>query len=286
MSRTNIFELLKQNSNMGKEATRLNALFSSYYFVESPEDAAEYTLEEFVDRFCFTTWSHRSRCIDTKDFLETIDYPALLFRAQMGDLDSFLSVIETIYNFWHLAMNYIEESSEAFECYDAVNTLPNSMDECLSEYNQKAFYFPDEEKCIVAEASPQVTAAAEAVEPEVALSIVRYNHRQMAGDVSGKKVILRAMGDYLEGRKVEITGINASLYDTISGSLNNLNIRHNNINPANKGKYKKAVAEMQPEELEKHYDDLYQLILLAILEIDNVERQRDMKALIQAINSP
>ena len=159
------------------------------------------------------------------------------------------------------------------------------MDECLSEYNKKAYYFPEEERCIIAEDSPQVTAATEATEPEIALDIVHYNHRQLIGEVAKKKAILKTLGDYLEGRKREITDINSALYNTITGALNNLNIRHNNIAPENKSYYHEAVADMPQEELEQHYDNLYQLILLAILEIDNVVRKREMNALIQRVSA-
>jgi len=73
---------------------------------------------------------------------------------------------------------------------------------------------------------------------------------------------------HIGSRKKEITGSKKSLYESISSGLNNLNIRQNNVNPINKGTYKKAVTEMKEKELEKHYDDLYQLILLALLEIE------------------
>ena len=41
---------------------------------------------------------------------------------------------------------------------------------------------------------------------------------------------------------------------------------------------------MSTEELENTYDDIYQLWLLAILEIDNVERKQKMKDLLKKVN--
>lgn len=293
MTRTNIFELLAENNTIGNDVERLDGLFTNTKCFEIDYEYYRrdfnWTLKEFVDSCCFAEWNNRHRCLDVEDFLKTIRYDEILIRAKENSIDDFLTLIEIIYNFWYLAVQYYTENSEHIN-YSKRNNgactakeLKDIMDECLSEYNQKAFYFPDEQKCIITEDSPQVTAAAEASEPEIAIEIVRYNHRQLAGDIIKKKAILKTLGDYLEGRKKEISNINATLYKNITGALNNLNIRHNNTNPENKSYYHKAVAEMPQKELEAHYDDLYQLILLAILEMDNVQRQRDMNELVQRV---
>lgn len=295
MSRTNIFELLAENNTISKDVKRLDTLFTSVCcFEEDPESyqaRERWTLKRFVDQFCFTKWKNRHRCLDVEDYLNTIGYDDLLSIAKCDSLEDFLTIIEIIYNFWHLALDHFPENSfpsiipsRYNNGIETILEISNFMNDCLSEYNQKAYYFKDDEKCIVAEDSPQVTSAAEASEPEIAIEIVRYNHRQLKGDIAKKKAILRALGDHLEGRKKEICNINATLYNNITASLNNLNIRHNNITPENRSYYHKAVAEMPNEELEQHYDDLYQLILLAILEMDNVERQRQMRELIQKVS--
>ena len=54
--------------------------------------------------------------------------------------------------------------------------------------------------------------------------------------------------------------------------LNNLNIRHNNRSKKDKSKYKEYVAKMSKVRLEKWYDELYQMMLLAILLLDNADR--------------
>ena len=54
--------------------------------------------------------------------------------------------------------------------------------------------------------------------------------------------------------------------------LNKMNIRHNNVDESDKSNYVEYVAKLSSDELENWYDELYQLMLLAILELDNVER--------------
>lgn len=54
--------------------------------------------------------------------------------------------------------------------------------------------------------------------------------------------------------------------------FNSVNLRHNNADPDGKN-YIPFVANMMDEEIEKWYDEAYQICLLAFLELDNVERK-------------
>lgn len=65
--------------------------------------------------------------------------------------------------------------------------------------------------------------------------------------------------------------------------LNNLNLRHNNIMPSDNN-YKDFVAKMDIATLENWYDELYQMLLLAFLEIDQIERNSKVKTLKASIN--
>lgn len=284
MSRTNIFELLSANNSFERDAERITTLATEVPFAKKGEEGVlVYSLFDFVDKYCFRRWANRGRCINVYDFLDTIGVGNAL-DCEPDSYDSFFVFVEAIYNFWYLAMNHLKSGHSSFHASNEARELKRIMDDVLSENNLSAHYYTEQEKCIIIEKSPQVTAAAEASAPELAWEIIRYNHRELAGDVAKKKAILKALGDELEGRKAEISSINSTLYNTITGALNNLNIRHNNVNPDNKSTFKQVVADMPAEELEQHYDDLYQLILLAIMEMDNVDRQRDMKQLIQSVN--
>ena len=58
-----------------------------------------------------------------------------------------------------------------------------------------------------------------------------------------------------------------------------MNIRHNNVNPELKGKYKAYAAQMSNSELEKWYDETYQMCLLALLQIENLDRKAEFDKL-------
>lgn len=104
--------------------------------------------------------------------------------------------------------------------------------------------------------------------------MIRYNHHLLKGDIAEKKSILRKFDTILEPRRAELKAVNKKLEDNLFFGLNSLHIRHNNIDPNGKINYKKYVADMGEEELEAWYDEVYQLILLAILLLENTERDR------------
>lgn len=283
MGRTNIFELLQQSNDIGKDVERLHTLFEEYIIAGRIDDKEGFSLKEFVDKFCFCDWKNRQKCVDLADYLETIDYERLYMQSHR-DTNAFLTYIELIYNFWYMATAVVDANKDIFEYFRPIDTLQELMDSCLSELNQKAYYFKDKEQCIIAEDSPQVTTAAEISEPEIALEIVRYNSNQLAGEIGEKKKVLLALAHELDTRKAELDGINKPLATCIFRALNNLNIRHDNCKPGTKN-YKKAIAEMPAAELEGKYDDLYQLILLAFLEMDNKSRKADMEAFLNQVDA-
>ena len=295
MSRTNIFDLWEQSNSIAADAKRVHKLFTDYaIFDDKVNGFFVYSLKEYIEDHLFDNWKGKGKSISADDFLNSIGFNSIVHSAFLNDFLSYIRLIEVVYNYLYIGMKYDTYSPWVFcdmesledNCHAAEYlSIKNYLDDRLSEYNHKAYYDTETERCIIIEDSPQVTAAAEAVEPEVSLEIIRYNPRQLKGNIAGKKAILRNLGHYLDGRDKKIKSINNSLYDTITNMLNNLDIRHNNIYPEKRNYYHEALAKMTDEELEKWYDDLYQLILLAILEMDNVERKRNANEMLKQLNN-
>ena len=87
----------------------------------------------------------------------------------------------------------------------------------------------------------------------------------------------------MEPKRNQIAAIDKALEDGIFYILNNLNLRHNNKTEGDKH-YKQAVAEMDSATLENWYDELYQMMLLAYLQLDQVDRNTKVKALKLAVS--
>ena len=151
----------------------------------------------------------------------------------------------------------------------------------LEKYNHKSYI--DDERILIIEDKPEVTAVAEIIEQDLAIDIIRYNHRSMQGEIELKKKILISLGSELEPKRKELQVLNKQLSEDIFFMLNNMNLRHNNRSKKDMGKYKEYVAKMTKARLEKWYDELYQMMLLAFLLLDNVDRTENVKELKEKI---
>ena len=159
------------------------------------------------------------------------------------------------------------------------------MDDVLGQYNHVAYINEEQECVLIVEDKAEVTAAAEIMPtPTLSIEVVRYNHRTLKGEIELKKKILLALGAELEAKRKKLHLINATLENDIFFMLNNLNIRHDNKSKGDKN-YKEYVAKMRKERLEKWYDELYQMILLAFLLMDNTKRAEKIKELKGKINT-
>lgn len=276
MARKNIFEIMAEQFDLEQELDRIKCLFTSIKCVRIP-GLGNYSVYGYVKRHGFSSWKNRGRCIDIDDFLFQFDYDGLWDTA-CYDIEDLFLLIEIIYNLWHLARCRTSVLVGCDEGAENFRLLKKVMDYCLSHYNYKGEYFPELEQLIVVEDKPEVTAVAEIVEENLAIEIVRYNHYLLKGDLQKKKEILLKIGADLEPKRADIKNINSNLEDGIFYILNNLNLRHNNTIAGDRH-YRQAVVDMDDSTLEEWYDELYQMMLLAYLQLDNVERNRKVKEL-------
>lgn len=112
-----------------------------------------------------------------------------------------------------------------------------------------------------------------------------YNHYSLRGNIEKKRELLLKFANYLEPKRKELKAINSKLESEIFQLFNKLNIRHNNVDKDNKIYYVKYVEQMDINELEKWYDQVYQMYLLAILEIEHLNRKDELSVLINNINN-
>lgn len=280
MARKNIFEMLASVFDISIELDRMYRLFEKMEIVSAFPYV--YTLRDYIKLIGFSTWSNRGRCVDVNDFLSLVGYDSL-WRNAKTDMQALFTLIEIIYNFWYIAERQTFASYESNNRAKDFLLLRKIMDDCLAHYNYRAEYYPELEQLIVIEDKPEATAVAEIVNNDLSYKVLRYNHYMLKGDLQAKKDILLALGANLEPKRKQIKAIDKNLEDGIFYILNNLNLRHNNTTEGDR-QYKQVVAEMNDATLENWYDELYQMMLLAYLQLDQVARNAKVETLKQAVS--
>lgn len=273
MSRSNIFEVLDGKVDVDFEIKTIMELFDKVnLFGLHPN----YRIEEFCDEFCIPFWKSRKFVTSCNEMRERLN----ITNEDIGmglDRQHILILVEYILNVMALCDKQKPENSEwSVEFTMLLENIKNLVE----SLNYEIKVFEEEEKTILVEKNAAATAVAEIMDCETGYSVIEYNHFLLKGNLSKKKQILKALGDQFEGKRVQIKSINNSLASDIGFLLNNLNIRHNNL----EGQSAEAIAQnMTPEELEQWYDDTYQLLLLAFLELDNIPRRQKVNKLKQSI---
>lgn len=278
MSRKSIFDLINSSFDLSQELTRILRLFESTKTVRT-DRWGHLSLLEYMQREGFSTWKNRGHFIDATDFLSAFEYKILRQSALSVNLDLLL-LIEIIYNFWHIAATQTHSLHVHTEQGKNFKLLKTIMDDCLAHYGYKGEYLCEKQQLIVIEDKPEATAVAEITQD---VRFLRYNHFLLKGDLAAKKELLLAFGSDLEPKRATFEAVNKALTSDIFFMLNNLHLRHNNKAEGDKH-YKAVVAKMDNATLENWYDELYQMILLAYLELDQVARGNRVATLKTLLN--
>lgn len=288
MSRKNIFDIIKNNSDPIKEIERIEELLNDDKGVFEKDDLLDISFSEgngisiinYVDKHLFRTWKQRGTCIKCEDMKETIglDTNFDLYDERI-DLPFILNYCVFVLNILYLQ----NKVSKGDTLSDKVEAARKNTVTLLEYCNHEAKYFKKLEKVLVVQKNAQATSVAEMLDNELSYSVLSYNHFLLKGDIAKKKDILLALANDLEPKESQIESLNSKLSTQIFALFNNLNIRHNNKDEKNKKNYKENVAKMKKSELEKWYDDLYQMILLAYLLLDNVERSQRVTELLSSL---
>ena len=271
--RNNIFELMAQNNTVEADVQRIIILFEDRSILEN--NTYGYSLKYSIKHLFFQRWPHRGHCITLDDFLDLVRYKTIKQNAlhNIEPENNLLTLIELIYNFWWFTDEIITMNPDVYTRYKDFTLLKTIMDDLLSQFNHTTHYIEKEKKLLVIEDKSEVTAVAEIIKDDLVTPVIKYNHRSLKGDLSTKRSILSSMAFELEPKRQKIKDFNSKLEDNLFYIANNLNIRHNNVNDGH-GKYKEFVANMDKETLEEWYDELYQMMLLAFLSIDDIENRR------------
>jgi len=278
-----IFEILEEKYDIEQEFNVINRLFSEPNIItyEQYGEGKLVPIEIAINSTCFYSWKQRRGCIslaDMREKLELNNVSSVTKSDMITYLEYFCNIIYLANKKLYYTSFHIQDSHQKTQQFIM---LEDNINILLDHLNYEKQIFEEEEKVILIPKNPAATAAAEISSKDTAMAILKYHHASLKGQIEEKRRLLLSIANEYETLLTKPISGFSDYFDKATNMLNNLNIRHNNKVGKNKKDY---VANMKDEDLERWYDELYQLLLFCILIKDNKERKNKITELLKMIN--
>lgn len=234
--------------------------------------------DELSERFI--GFHFRGTCLSIDEFNDLYEFH---FEREPADfsIDNLISLCEYIYN---MLIDYQITQVPFGWNMPAAPALINVQFylQQISQVIEKIGYMQATEDnfTIFVEKSPAAIAVAESsLMPEnLSYRLISYNHYSMKENLDAKKATILILADLLEPQRASLESIDKTFASDLFYAFNNFYIRHNNTDPQSP-KYKKPIGDLPKEQLEHWYDEVYQMCLLAFLQLEHADRKKDFDVL-------
>lgn len=280
--RKNIFEILESKYDINNEFEKIKSLFHSNLvsYTNVYRITLTYTYTEMV-KDVFYSWKGRGTCISCENMRQELGIDKIENKSTRT-VDEIIVCLEYYDNISRLYIKKVlpELNEYEYQTLPEANILKCNIDVLLNHLNMEEKYILKYDAIIIIPKNPAATAVAEISSEDTAMAILMYHHASLKGQLEEKRKLLQSIAnEYEDLLKNPINGF-TEYFKTARGMLNNLNIRHNNINGANK---KDEISKMSNKQLENWYDELYQLLLFCVLIKDNKERKDKMAEFLKGL---
>ena len=265
--RKNFAQILKSGKvDYKKEYKKLYELlfYKNFYDVNGKPYSAHMAFGEI-----FTSFHFRGTCLSLQEFDEVNGFSFSNPAEKEPTFEDLILIMEYFYNmlFWYQASYppYFESSIDTEFLIQHIIKVADAIG-----YEHKT----ENGLTVFVEKNAVATAVAESdlIPDDLSYKLITYDHHSMRGNIGKKKEIILQLAGIIEGQKKKIHQMNPGLEKDLFYILNNFNIRHNNCDRLSKD-FKPAIAAMDKNELEKWYDETYQMCLLALMEIEQADRK-------------
>ena len=270
MKRKSIFEIIENKYNIKEEIGKIDFLFNDALLIVHNQlnfQQQQGSVEAVIEDRLFFVWKQRGSCLNCEEMRRKLGID--LTKYGLVDIIIRLEYYLNIINLANTKLGYpnCQKTQQFVILEDNIKIL-------LDHLNYEILIIEKEEKVLLVPKSPAATSVAEISTTETATAILMYNHTSLKGDLSQKQSLLLKI--YLEYEKLLKNGIDgfSEYFDKTRGLINKLNIKHNN---------KKEIENLNEEQLEEWYDELYQLLLFCVLIKDNKDRKDKAKEFLESL---
>ena len=265
--RRNFAQVLKAGKiDLKNEYTKFYDLF---YSKDSKDNKS---MEDIVSNN-FTDYYFRGTCLTLEEFNETYGFK---FEKQPQNFneDYLVCFMEYTYNlifylnntFYldHIDMFYLDDNDKSFYL-NQIQRVIDVIGYVRAEEDGFIIFVPKDNNAIA-------VAESKLIPDNISYKVLEYNHHTMKGNIESKKETLIKFADILEPKRVKLNEINKSFTSDLFQLINSCNIRHNNRDK-DSNNYRKYIAEINNNELEHIYDEIYQMCLLAFMQLEHTDRK-------------
>lgn len=254
--RKSIFELLMSGEeiNLSVEYDTIEKLLKQFKNVDNWN-----SIDDAIDAYIIENWKYSNRCIELNDLRKKLKISHIDIVQSKYSTEKCLLYFELIYNLVQelidIYKNPNDKRIEIINEYDVYKILEN-IEGLLEDLNYIIKKVDD--KYLIVEKDIIATSIAEK-NPDIANDIIEYRRFNLKGDIETKKAIILKLADKIEPLRKKFKGTSYnSIMEDVQMMLNNLNLRHNNLEGKNKKEYTVTISS---EELENWYDKTYDMIL-------------------------
>ena len=253
MQRQNIFEILDSKYKISKEVGKIIKLFCDLRFQTGYDSVS--SIEQIIDNSCLVYWKQRKSYLNCQEIREDLEINYQLLIPERMSKDSIITLMEYFLNMLNLLAT--KNNYNYFQLNQGYFILKQNIMLLLDHLNLEQLIVEQEEKTLIIPKNPAATAVAEISTKGTALAILKYNHASLKGDLESKRSLLLSIYNEYEPLLKTPLEQYKDFYKKVKQLYNNLNIRHNNTT---KKDNKNTVINLNEKELEKWYDELYQLL--------------------------
>lgn len=266
--RRNIHDVLKSGKiDLRREYLRL---FGLLYEIKYEYRSEYLTLEQIIEKeFDELDENLIGRCLSLEEFNNCYGY-YFSSRPKNFSIETLIDLAEYMENF----LNALVARWGGINVLD-YGRLYRHIRSCMEDVGYKRV--ERDGIIIYVEKNAAAESVAEIVESKLSYSVLEYNHYRLKGNLERKKDILKNMADDIEPYRKDLKSLNKDLESNLFQLFNKF-IRHNNMDNA-------YISDMNNEEIEMVYDEIYQMWLLAKMELQYQKKSGWIKKLLGSINS-
>ena len=269
------FERMERKLNIQMEYEKLEELILNEPRIGSTvEKSIEANFRKWKFRKNFISFDELRHHLGFDYGLEEEDYYFVPIDRKI-ELPDFLLYCEMMLNMCLVVLN--GKTSTTSFLQEVVRTVIHTIQYDLEELNFE-FRKQKDGRILVVQKNAAATAVADLVPPELADVLIEYNHHLLKGNIEVKKMILKKLADSLEPKRAALKAINKTVESDFFFMVNKMNVRHNNCDPNDPGRYVQKFAVLSAEDQEKWYDEIYQQGLMAYLLMEQEKREKRIAA--------